>query len=303
MQSTSNLLMIRPVNFHFNTQTASNNKFQQIDEHNQVHAQALVEFDNFVSILRKNDLQVTVIEDSPEPVTPDSIFPNNWISFHEDGSVYLYPMYSENRRAERRKDIIEQLQQYFKVSHQCDLSFYENMGQYLEGTGSMVLDRTNKIVYACISERTDPEVLAQFCNLTNYKAISFHASDQSNFPIYHTNVMMCVGTKFVLICAESITDTYERSYVLNQIKQTGKDIIEINFQQMAHFAGNMLEVKNTKGETFIVMSEQAQQALNPEQMAVLTSYGKILTAPIYTIEKNGGGSARCMLAEIHLPLK
>ncbi|RZK48711.1 MAG: amidinotransferase [Pedobacter sp.] len=302
MQTTSNLLMIRPVNFEFNVQTAVNNKFQQVDDNpNNVQEKALLEFDNFVALLRKNDINVVVIEDTPDPITPDSIFPNNWISFHQDGSVYLYPMFSENRRPERRKDIIQNLSQHFQVNHQSDLSFFEQAGQFLEGTGSMVLDREHKIAYACMSIRTDAEVLAQFCALSGYKAVTFHAVDQTNFPIYHTNVMMCVGTKFILICAESIPDPHERQYVLKQIAATGKEIIEISFTQMNHFAGNMLEVENNKGEKFIIMSEQAYQILNPQQIVSLEAYGKILHAPLYTIEKNGGGSARCMLAEIHLP--
>ncbi len=303
MQTTNHILMIRPVDFKYNEQTAGNNKFQIATEQDEVQKKALEEFDQFAETLRKNGVDVIVINDTLEPSTPDSIFPNNWISFHEDGSVYLYPMFSPNRRGERRSDILDNLANNFELNHIADISFYEKQNIFLEGTGSMVLDRKNKIAYACLSVRTDAEVLDNFCMLTGYSPVSFHAVDQDGYPIYHTNVMMCVADKYVVICAESIADDHEREYVLNHIKNTGKEIIEIDYDQMNHFAGNMLQINNVKGEPLLIMSEQALKALNKEQVAKLEAYNPIISSPLYTIEQNGGGSARCMLAEIHLPVK
>lgn len=295
--------MIRPVDFKFNEQTAGDNKFQVAGEQAHVQANALAEFDGFVNILRENGVDVTVVNDTLQPETPDSIFPNNWISFHEDGSVFLYPMHSPNRRQERRKDIIEELGQRFEVSHLSDLSFFEQQHLFLEGTGSMVLDRTNKIAYACLSIRTDQEVLDNFAMLTGYKAVAFQATDANNFPIYHTNVMMCIGEQFAVICLDSIKDEAEKQTVKDSIANSGKEIVEINFEQMNRFAGNMLEVKNKEGQSLLVMSEQALKALHGTQITKLENFSKIVTAPLYTIEQNGGGSARCMLAEVHLPLR
>lgn len=303
MQTTSHLLMIRPVDFKFNQQTADNNKFQVASEQSNVQQQALAEFDGFVKVLRENGVDVTVVEDTLDPETPDSIFPNNWVSFHDDGSVFLYPMHSPNRRLERRKDIIETLSQNFEVNHVTDLSFFEQQHLFLEGTGSMVLDRINKVVYACLSVRTDEEVLKNFAALTGYRVVSFTAVDQQGFPIYHTNVMMCIGEKFAVVCLESIASTADKIKVLESFKATKKTVIDISFDQMNHFAGNMLEVQNKNGESLLVMSEQALKALHGTQITALSEFSKIVTAPIYTIEQNGGGSARCMLAEIHLPLK
>ncbi|RYE55026.1 MAG: amidinotransferase [Sphingobacteriales bacterium] len=301
MQTTNHILMIRPVDFKFNTQTAGNNKFQQATSESDVHQRALIEFDGFVALLRSNGVDVTVIDDTLAPATPDSIFPNNWISFHEDGSVYLYPMFSENRRAERRKDIIEQLEKRFELRHVGDLSFFEQQVLFLEGTGSMVLDRENKIAYACLSVRTDEEVLNNFCMLAGYTPFTFQAIDQTRFPIYHTNVMMCVGESFAVVCFESIPDAIEREELRHSFLNTHKEVIEISFDQMNQFAGNMLQVKSNTGESLLVMSEQAYLSLNESQVASLEKHCRIIYAPLYTIEKNGGGSARCMLAEVHLP--
>lgn len=303
MQTTSHLLMIRPVDFKFNEQTAGDNKFQVAGEQENVQQQALAEFDSFVDILRENGVDVTVINDTLDTETPDSIFPNNWVSFHEDGSVFLYPMHSPNRRLERRKDIIEHLGKTFEVSHLTDLSFFEQQQLFLEGTGSLVLDRINKIAYACLSVRTDEEVLKNFAMLSGYEVVAFQAVDESGFPIYHTNVMMCIGEKFAVVCLESIKYTEDKITVLESLKATNKTVIDISFEQMNHFAGNMLEVQNKDGESLLVMSEQALKALHGTQITALSTFSKIITAPIYTIEQNGGGSARCMLAEIHLPLK
>ena len=303
MQITNHILMIRPVNFMFNEQTAGNNKFQQASEQSELQQHALIEFDGFVKMLRTNGVDVTVIDDTLKPATPDSIFPNNWISFHDDGSVFLYPMFSENRRWERRQDIIETIGEKFEVNHLTDLSFFEQQVAFLEGTGSMVLDRDNKIAYACLSVRTDQSVLDNFCILSGYESVSFQAIDETRFPIYHTNVMMCVGDKFVVICLESISNLEERESVIQSFIETGKEVVAIDFNQMNHFAGNMLQVKNDKNESLLVMSEQAFKALNETQINTLEKYAKIVHAPLYMIEQNGGGSARCMLAEVHLPLK
>jgi hypothetical protein len=302
-QTTHHLLMIRPVDFKFNEQTAANNKFQVASTESDTQTQALNEFDGFVEMLRKNGVGVTVVEDTLQPETPDSIFPNNWVSFHDDGSIYLYPMFSENRRLERRKDILEGLKDKFEVNHISDLSFYEMQYAFLEGTGSMVLDRVNKIAYACLSVRTDQEVLDNFCMLTGYTPVSFQAVDSTNFPIYHTNVMMCIGDRFAVICLDAIRNEEEGLAVLLRLTNSGKTIIEITLDQMNHFAGNMLQVSNRDGKSLLVMSEQAFLSLNDEQVTTLEQFSRIIYAPIYTIEKNGGGSARCMLAEIHLPEK
>ena len=301
-QTTSHLLMIRPVDFKFNEQTAENNKFQEASN-GDVQAQALKEFDDFAALLRSKGIDVTVINDTLEPETPDSIFPNNWVSFHEDAEVFLYPMFSENRRHERREDIITTLSNDFVIDKVTDISEFENEGIFLEGTGSMVLDRDYKIAYACLSVRTDEKVLEDFCAKTGYEAVTFNATDADGFPIYHTNVMMCIGSNFAVICTESITDQSEIKNLFHTLNDTGKEIIEISLEQMNHFAGNMLQVHNEAGEYLLVMSEQAFLSLNETQIAALNQYCTLLYAPLYTIEKNGGGSARCMLAEIHLEKK
>jgi hypothetical protein len=303
-QSTSNLLMIRPVSFGFNEQTAGSNAFQNRNDENNsgVQEKALKEFDGFVNVLRNNGVNVTVIDDTEEPHTPDSIFPNNWVSFHADGNIFLYPMQAENRRLERREDIISKLEDNFKVHRIEDLSRFELDGKFLEGTGSMVLDRENKIAYACLSPRTDKEVLDEFCQQAGYKAITFNAFDEQNTAIYHTNVLMGIGSEFAVVCLDSITDQREREIVIASFKETNKEIIEISFEQMSHFAGNLLEVKNKNGEILIVLSQTAYNAFNEQQKITLSKYGKLIYADINTIEYIGGGSARCMMAEVHLPL-
>jgi hypothetical protein len=289
-QSTNNLLMIRPVAFGFNTQTADSNAFQNRDDDQQaVQQKAVQEFDGFVNVLRNNGVNVTVINDTAEPHTPDSIFP--------------YPMQAENRRLERREDIIRQLEENFKANHVIDLSRFEAKNQFLEGTGSMVLDRESKIAYACLSPRTNAEVLKAFCDYTGYTAVTFDAFDQNGQAIYHTNVLMAIGSKFAVICLDSITNTSEKEAVINSLKSTGKEIIDITFDQMNHFAGNMLEVKNKADETLVVMSQAAFRSLTAEQKASLEKYGKLVYADINTIETNGGGSARCMMAEVHLGIR
>jgi hypothetical protein len=302
MQTTSHILMIRPVAFGLNIQTADSNAFQNKSaSQEEVQEKALVEFDDFVAKLRANGIDVTVIEDTPNPHTPDSIFPNNWISFHEDGSIYLYPMQAENRRLERREDLIDILSKSFSITEINDLSFTEEKGEYLEGTGSLVLDRENKLAYACLSIRTQEKVLEIFCKESGYKAVTFNAVDQNGMAIYHTNVMMCVGDAFVVICLDSIPDDPEQTKVVKAIEDSRKEIIEISLEQMNHFAGNMLQVKNKEGKSFLIMSTRAHQALNQGQLDKIGKYATILSSSLTTIEDNGGGSARCMMAEIHLP--
>ncbi|SHG49714.1 hypothetical protein SAMN04488109_0530 [Chryseolinea serpens] len=301
-QTTSHLLMIRPVQFAFNAQTAVNNAFQSTKDTN-AQELALKEFDNFVTLLRKKGVDVTVVNDTAAPHTPDSIFPNNWISFHDDGSIVLYPMYAANRRQERKPHVLETLEKHFSIKHRIDLSAYENSNVFLEGTGSMVLDRENKIAYACLSQRTDAKVLNDFCARLGYTAQAFTATDANGFPIYHTNVMMCVADRYVIICLNSIADAAERKATVACIAKTNKAIIAITLDQMNHFAGNMLQVNNANGDTFLIMSSQAYKALTSEQVEAIEQYNAILHSSLDTIERNGGGSARCMMAEVFLPAR
>jgi len=301
MQNTSTILMIRPVRFSFNEETAGSNSFQDESAKEEgTQQKALDEFDNMVNILEENDIDVLVEEDTPEPHKPDSIFPNNWISFHENGYIGLYPMQAENRRTERRADIVERISEKFKLTEIVDLTNSEKENKFLEGTGSMVLDRDNKICYACLSPRTNKELLERFCKEFSYKLIAFNARDNSGQLIYHTNVVMCVGEKFMVICMDAVGDKNEKKRIRNSTK---KEIIEISLQQLHHFAGNMLELENKKGEHLLVMSEQASSSLLHDQVAKLSKYARIISVPLYTIEANGGGSARCMMAEIFLPKK
>lgn len=298
MQNTNNILMIRPVSFTYNAETATNNLFQIAGNADDAQKKALREFDVFVETLKKNDINVTVISDTPEPHTPDSIFPNNWISFHENGTAVLYPMYAENRRAERKQHVKDLIKQNFNRNNIVDLTGFEKEKLFLEGTGSMVLDRENKIAYACISRRTNKKVLDVFCKTMNYTACSFKANDENGNPIYHTNVMMCIADKFAVICLDSITDEEEKKQVIKTIEETGKEIITITYLQMNCFAGNMLQLKSAKNKKILVMSAQAFQSLNKNQIATLEKYNRIVYADLKTIETNGGGSARCMIGEI-----
>jgi hypothetical protein len=301
MQSTSQILMIRPVAFGLNIQTADSNTFQNKSaSQEKVQEKALEEFDAFVYKLRANGIEVTVIEDTLKPHTPDSIFPNNWISFHEDGSIFLYPMQAENRRLERRDDLIDILSKKFDIREINDISFTEDREEYLEGTGSMVLDRVNKLAYACLSIRTQQNVLDIFCNESGYQTVTFKAVDQNGFAIYHTNVMMCVADKFVVICMEAVSNEEEKNRLISSFQKTNKEIIEIDYSQMNQFAGNMLQINNKESKSFLVMSERAHQSLNENQLKSISKYAEILSSPLTTIEDNGGGSARCMMAEIHL---
>ena len=301
-QTTVHLLMIRPVNFAFNAETAVNNAFQAAGNDAGAQEKARQEFDAFVLLLQQNGVDVTVIEDTPEPYTPDSIFPNNWVSFHDDGTVVLYPMFAANRRLERKPAVLEKIAGKFKVGPTIDLTRNEKDGAFLEGTGSMVLDRQNKIAYACFSPRTDFFVLADFCESLAYTAISFDAIDQKGQAIYHTNVMMCVADKYVVICLDAVPSQVEKDEISDSFTASGKEIISLSYEQMNHFAGNMLQVENDKAEKLLVMSSQAFGSLSKGQVEKLSSYNKIIHSPLTTIETNGGGSARCMMAEVHLPV-
>jgi hypothetical protein len=310
-QTTDTILMIRPVNFRLNEETAVNNYYQKSltgVTSEDVNQRAAREFDNFVTTLRDHDIRVIVIDDTPEPSTPDSIFPNNWISFHQDGRVGLYPMFAPNRRLERRNDILEQLQDSYqlRVASIHDFSHYESENVYLEGTGSMVLDRENKIAYAAISERTDADAFREFCQKFSYTPVMFTANQDVNgkrLSIYHTNVMMCVADRFAVLCADTIDDPLERQAVIASLEQTGKEIIYITEDQKHHFAGNMLQVhaRNNPEKKYLVMSEAAYSSLTDTQRTAIEKYGKIIHSSLDTIETLGGGSARCMMAEVFLP--
>ncbi len=295
--------MIKPVAFDFNAETAVNNAFQQQGSNANAQQKAEAEFDGFVQKLTAAGIDVTIVQDTAEPHTPDSIFPNNWISFHTDGSIVLYPMYAVNRRAERKQHVLDTIAAKFEVKNTIDFTSKENEQHFLEGTGSMVLDREHKIAYACLSPRTDKTVFEEWCSKMNYRPCSFYSVDENGGEIYHTNVMMCVADEYVVICLDSIRDSIERDNVFDTIVESGKSVIEISYNQMNRFAGNMLQVQNKNGQRYLVMSSQAYNALNAEQIAELESYNPIIHSDLTTIETNGGGSARCMMAEVFLPVK
>jgi hypothetical protein len=292
--------MIRPLHFLYNEETAVNNSFQVRGDQENLTEKAIFEFDTFVNLLRAEGVDVTVVEDSPDPHTPDAIFPNNWISFHSSGIYCLYPMFAPNRRKERKSEVISVIQKKFHYDLLIDFTGYESENLFLEGTGSMVLDREKRLAYACLSPRTNETVLQDFCSRLNYQAIVFHAVNESGQAIYHTNVMMCVGDRYIVICLDSITDPSEKKYVEDTILRSGKEIIRISTHQMNHFAGNMLQLENERREKILVMSNAAWDVLLPDQREKLTKYNRILHASLSQIETNGGGSARCMIAEIHL---
>ena len=305
MQTTDTVLMIEPVAFGFNEQTAVNNYFQVQQEGN-VLDKALKEFNDFVEKLRAKDINVITIKDTLEPKTPDSIFPNNWVSFHADGKVVLYPMFAENRRLERRDDIINQIKEQFEVTEVIDYSGAEKDNLFLEGTGSMIFDHDNKLAYGSVSLRLDEGLFRKFCSDFGFQPVVFHSyqtAGEERLPIYHTNVMMCVADKFVVICLDCIDDESERNNVIETIKSSGKELIEISEDQMQNFAGNMLQVQNKSGEKFLVMSQSAYKSLNRDQVSAIEKYCEIIYSDLEVIETNGGGSARCMLAEVFLPKK
>jgi hypothetical protein len=303
MQTTSHILMIRPSHFDFNKETAVNNSFQINTGDHLVPEKALNEFDQFVIKLRSYDIDVTVVQDTADPYTPDSIFPNNWISFHSEDTICLYPMFAENRRKERKQSVLDQISSKFVLTNTIDFTEQEERARFLEGTGSMVLDREHKIAYACLSVRTDENILQQFCDEMGYTPLVFEAVDADKYPIYHTNVMMCVADQFVVIYLDSIHNQDEKDILIKTLLRTGKVIIQISIDQMNHFAGNMLQLENNSGTKYLVMSTQAFQSLTEEQIKQIKVFNDIIHSDISTIEKNGGGSARCMIAEIFLTPK
>lgn len=296
--------MVEPVAFGYNKETAVNNYFQQPEnpEDANIQTSALTEFKGMVETLRSKNIDVIVVQDTVEPHTPDSIFPNNWITFHPDGRVVLYPMYAQNRRAERRTDILQLIaEKYYTISEVVDYTDYESHKHFLEGTGSMVLDHENKVAYAALSERTDKALFLQFCKDFDFHPIYFIASqtvNQKRLPIYHTNVMMCVANRYAVICLQTIDNITQRNAVVESLTKSNKEIIEISEQQMHQFAGNMLQVENKEGTSFLVMSQTAFNALTNEQMKRLSLYNELLPIAVPTIERYGGGSVRCMIAEI-----
>jgi hypothetical protein len=302
-QVTSNLLMIRPVNFSYNTETASTNTFQQPENLPDLNQQAQACFDELVEQLRLRDINVHVFSDTDTPFTPDSIFPNNWLSTHHSGKVMIYPLEAPNRRAERRQDILDFLKQNYDFHVLLDLSHFEDQGKYLEGTGSLVLDRMNRVAYACLSSRTHGDVLKAWQKVIDYELVIFEATDKDGNPVYHTNVLMCMGDTFCIICLDAIKDVDQRLMVKQKLESTGKTIMEITMEQMHNFAGNMLLVKNKKDKHFLVMSERAYNSLSRSQQDTMDYFAEILHTELGPIETAGGGSARCMIAEIHLPLK
>ena len=302
-QTTSNILMVRPSNFGFNEETAQNNAFQTKDaslSQEQISEKARVEFDIFVETLRGQGVNVVVADDSETPVKPDAVFPNNWVTMHADGTMILYPMFAQARRLERDENIIQLIENQFVVKTKIHLEQYESVEKYLEGTGSMILDRANEIVYACLSVRTDLALLDELCDILHYKRVAFTAVDGNGQDIYHTNVMMALGETFVVICLETIRDEAERLNLIKLFELTNKEIIEISLAQMMLFAGNMLQVRNEEGDTFLVMSDQAYNSLNTAQINHIQRHTQFIFADIKTIETYGGGSARCMMAEIFL---
>lgn len=304
-QTTRHILMVRPANFAFNEETAVNNAFQTPAEANQaadIRQKALAEFDAFVDKLRKSGVHVIVARDSAIPSKPDAVFPNNWITFHQEGFVVTYPMYAVTRRRERRRQVIDAvLQEGFRSDRRINFEFNEKLNRFLEGTGSIIFDHQNRLAYACLSPRTDAGLLDELCQSIGYEPVVFHAVDAARQDIYHTNVMMALGETFVVICLDSVRDAAERARLVKKFADTGKEIIEIDLDQMNAFAGNMLQVRNNREETLLVMSEQAFRALRPEQIQALEQHTRLLHSPLDTIETYGGGSARCMMAEVFLP--
>jgi hypothetical protein len=304
-QLASGVLMIRPVRFESNPMTAASNRFQgkSAATPDAQNAAAQAEFDALAAALREAGIDVVIVDDTPEPHTPDSVFPNNWVSFHADGRVVLYPMEAENRRTERRADIIERLgtESAYMISEIVDLSVHERAGHFLEGTGSMVLDREHHIAYACLSSRTQLDPLGDFAQRMDYDVLTFDAVDRDGVPVYHTNVLMNVGEELAVICADSIQRDEQRAAVLQSLRDTGHEVLTLSYDQMNAFAGNMLALRSKNGSRLIAMSQQAYDSLDEQQLDRLRENSNIITAAIDNIEASAGGSVRCMLAEIHLP--
>ncbi|WP_420320171.1 citrulline utilization hydrolase CtlX [Flagellimonas sp.] len=309
MQVTNTILMVRPISFRMNEQTAVNNYFQEemgIDQ-DKINAQAQHEFDYFVEKLRGHGVNVVVVQDTKEPDTPDSIFPNNWISFHADGTVAVYPMFAENRRNERREDVFEILEKDgFRIDNVVDYTSAEDEGVFLEGTGSLLLDRVNKKAYCALSDRAEEELVIEFCEDFDYLPVIFTANQSvegERLPIYHTNVMMALAETFAIICLDTIDDKKERKNVVEHLKADGKEVINITEEQMYNFAGNMLQVVGANDQRYMVMSSAAYHSLDKTRREAIEKHCPIIHSSLNTIETCGGGSARCMMAEVFLPKK
>ncbi len=303
---TDSVFMIRPAAFGFDEQTAATNSFQRKDtglDPSQVSQKGIEEFDEMVRRLRAAGISVFIGQDEAPPARPNAVFPNNWVSFHRTGTVITYPMATPSRRIERRESYLEELGAQFQIRQHIRLDAYEREGKFLEGTGSLVLDRDHRKAYACQSLRTYPELVAAFCERFDFQSIFFHAADASGVPVYHTNVLMALGNDFAILCEESIPDAAEKNLVVKHLESSGKEVIPISFAQMEAFAGNMMALKNKRGEKVLVMSQQALHSLRRDQIQRLEKYTRLLDVPLYTIEKVSGGSARCMMAEIFLPGK
>ena len=304
-QVTSQLLMVRPANFSSNTETLETNKFQSglniNDSQESIQSLAIEEFDNMVNLLRDHQITIFDLDDIKELNNTDALFPNNWVTFHQDNTAVIYPMMAKSRRKEKRNDILKYLEEFesFGIEKVIDLSYLEKDGFFLEGTGSMVLDRINKIVFACKSSRTSISALEVFCKKLNYSSVVFEAVND-DLPIYHTNVMMSLGQETAFICSESIKDQKDIKRIHKLFGISERKIIELSIAQMIQFAGNVLEVENTKGQSHLIMSEKAYQSLEAPQIQSISKSSKIIPIPLDTIEKYGGGSARCMIAEIFL---
>lgn len=300
-QISSHLFMVRPAQFGFNPETAESNAFMHQDHSltsTEIRQKGREEFDHFIGLLQEAQIEVTVFEDRPEVFTPDSTFPNNWISIHRKGKIILYPIMAPTRRKERRMDIVEHFQGLFGPMQVVDLSVHEAEDRFLEGTGSMVMDRAHQIVYAGLSPRTDRGLVHTFCQEVGCEAVIFDALDESGQAIYHTNVMMNIGVDFAVVCLESIVDPEQRANVVRHLEQTGHQIVPISFAQMNQFAGNMLQVANREGKRYLVMSARAYQSLDQSQIDQLRQCSEILVIPLDVIETYGGGSVRCMMAEV-----
>ena len=296
---SESLFLVRPVRFGFNRETAVDNVFQHgVAEGVAVQALALKESDALIAALEAHGIQVAAVDDTPEPETPDSVYPNNWFSSHADGTLVIYPMFAPNRRLERKPAVVARLIKETGASRVIDLTGWEKQGKFLEGTGSMVLDRDAKVAYACLSERTSPEVLADFCRQLGYTAMPFKAVDPEGRPIYHTNLMMSVGSSFAVLCREAFVSQEELKAVESALEAAGKAIVDLSFAQICQYAANVLEVANRDGERFILMSETARTALREDQLAVICQGSSVLSAPVPIIETIGGGSVRCMVAEL-----
>jgi hypothetical protein len=304
-QVTSQLLMVRPANFSSNIETLETNKFQTglnvNDSQESIQSLAIEEFDNMVNLLRDHQITIFDVDDIKELNNTDALFPNNWVTFHQDNSVVIYPMMAKSRRKEKRNDILKYIEEFesFRIEKVIDLSYLETDGFFLEGTGSMVLDRINKIVFACKSSRTSIDALEVFCKKLNYSSVVFEALND-DVPIYHTNVMMSLGQETAFICSESIKDQKDIKHIHKLFGISERKIIELSMAQMNQFAGNVLEVENTKGQSYLIMSEKAYLSLEAPQIQSISKSSKIISIPLDTIEKYGGGSARCMIAEIFL---